>query len=66
MAKLITNPNLERPDEFYEALLDAHRDLSDNESRAFNARLILILANQIGDAEALYGALALARCNGKD
>ena len=61
MANLTTELNLDRPDEFYEALLEAHRGLSDNESRALNARLILILANQIGDAATLDGALALAR-----
>ena len=66
MAKVITDPNLEHPDEFYEALLEAHRDLSDDDSRALNARLILLLANQIGDTEALNGALALARGDGKD
>jgi len=61
MVNLITELNLDCPDEFYEALLDAHRDLSDDESRELNARLILILANQIGDSATLHRALALAR-----
>ncbi len=49
------------PDGFYEALLDAHQSLSDEESVAFNARLILILANQLGDAELLSQCLQLAK-----
>lgn len=40
-------------DGFYEHLLDAHKDLSTAQSEAFNARLILLLANQIGDAAVL-------------
>ena len=48
-------------DDFYEALIDAHRDLSDEQSEALNARLILLLANQVGDIAVLREALALAR-----
>jgi hypothetical protein len=48
-------------DDFYEALIDAHRDLSDEQSEALNARLILLLANHIGDIAVLKEALALAR-----
>ena len=48
-------------DDFYEALIDAHRDLSDEQSEALNARLILLLANQIGDIGLLREALTLAR-----
>ncbi|ANB33392.1 DUF2783 domain-containing protein [Rhodovulum sulfidophilum] len=59
--KLITDPNLPDPDGFYAELLAAHRGLSDPESQALNARLILILANHVGDREALTEALALAR-----
>ena len=44
-----------------EALIDAHRDLSDAQSQALNARLILLLANHIGDLEVLREALAAAR-----
>ncbi|MGO4307354.1 DUF2783 domain-containing protein [Cupriavidus sp. RAF12] len=58
---LITTPNLARPDDFYEALIDMHRDLDDAESQAVNARLILLLANHIGDHETLVQAMALAR-----
>jgi hypothetical protein len=48
-------------DDFYEALIDAHRDLSDEESERLNARLILLLSNHIGDIAVLKEALALAR-----
>ncbi|NSX03099.1 DUF2783 domain-containing protein [Cupriavidus gilardii] len=58
---LTTEPNLARPDDFYEALIDMHRDLDDAQSQAANARLILLLANHIGDHETLLSALRLAR-----
>ncbi|ALD92368.1 DUF2783 domain-containing protein [Cupriavidus gilardii] len=58
---LTTEPNLARPDDFYEALIDMHRELDDAQSQATNARLILLLANHIGDHETLMSALRLAR-----
>ena len=58
---LITTPNMAAPDDFYEALIDAHRDLSDEQSQALNARLVLLLANHIGDLAVLKEALAAAR-----
>lgn len=54
---LITTPNLTPADEFYETLLAAHEDLSQEQSVAFNARLILVLANHIGDLTVLSEAL---------
>ncbi|MFA7292906.1 MAG: DUF2783 domain-containing protein [Rhodocyclaceae bacterium] len=48
-------------DDFYEMLIDAHRDLSDEQSAMLNAKLILLLANQIGDLSVLRAALAQAR-----
>lgn len=48
-------------DDFYEMLLAAHRGLSDEQSEMLNARLILLLANQIGDIGTLREALAAAR-----
>ena len=54
-------PNLADPDGFYEALIEAHEGLSDAESEALNARLILILANQVGDIEVLKAALEAAK-----
>ena len=44
-----TEPTLKNPDDFYEQLLDAHRGLSAEQSAQLNARLILLLANQVGD-----------------
>jgi hypothetical protein len=58
---LITDPRIAAPDDFYQALIDTHRDLSDEESQALNARLVLLLANHIGDMGVLREALALAR-----
>lgn len=52
---------LSDPDGFYEALLDAHEGLSHDASAALNARLILVLANQIGDQALLVQCLALAK-----
>ena len=48
-------------DDFYEALIETHRDLSDEQSQLLNAKLILLLANHIGDISVLREALALAR-----
>lgn len=53
-------PNIPDPDGFYQELLDAHRDLSKAESDAFNARLILVLANHVGDPDVLRAALKAA------
>jgi hypothetical protein len=54
-------PNLEAPDAFYEALIEAHRDLTPEQSHRLNARLILLLANQIGELAVLREALIRAR-----
>lgn len=59
--KLVVDVNLDRGDDFYERLIDAHRGLSEEESRQLNARLVLILANQIGEFDVLAEALELAR-----
>lgn len=48
-------------DDFYEALIDAHRDLSDEQSAMVNAKLVLLLANHIGDISVLREALRIAR-----
>ena len=60
MATLITEPNFTDPDAFYAALTDIHRDLEPEESERVNARLILLLANHIGDQEALLEAMRIA------
>ena len=58
---LITEPHLDAPDDFYEALIDTHRDLSTEQSHALNARLVLLLANHIGQLDVLKQALQAAR-----
>jgi len=58
---LITDAHLEAPDDFYEALIEAHQGLSTDQSHALNARLVLLLANHIGAMAVLREALAAAR-----
>jgi hypothetical protein len=58
---LNTEVNLAAPDDFYQELIDAHRDLSEAQSELLNARLILLLANHVGDLAVLREALAAAR-----
>jgi Protein of unknown function (DUF2783) len=58
---LITTPNLAAPDDFYEALIEAHQGLSTAESHALNARLVLLLCNHIGSLDVLKQALQAAR-----
>lgn len=48
-------------DDFYEALIETHRDLSDEESAMVNAKLVLLLANHIGDIGVLRQAMEIAR-----
>jgi hypothetical protein len=57
---LTLTPNIPDPDGFYAALLAAHKPLTQAQSEAFNARLILILANHIGDRAVLDQALKAA------
>ena len=61
MAALDTEPNIAAPDDFYEELIALHRDLTDAQSALVNAKLILLLANHIGDASVLRAAMAAAR-----
>jgi GTP1/Obg family GTP-binding protein len=58
---LDTAPNLAAPDDFYQELIDLHRGLSDAESALVNAKLVLLLANHIGDMTVLREAMAAAR-----
>ena len=58
---LTTMPNIPDPDGFYAELIGAHDGLTEAESHAFNARLILLLANHVGDRQVLSAALAEAR-----
>ena len=63
---LVTTPNLAAPDDFYEALIDAHRDLAASQSHELNAKLVLLLANHIGSLEVLQEALSAARASTMD
>ena len=58
---LTLTPNIPDPDGFYDDLIAAHAGLSDAESAALNARLILLLANHIGERQVLRQALEAAR-----
>ena len=53
--------NIAAPDEIYTAIVSAHQGLSDEQCRAFDARLILLLANHVGDEAVIREALAAAR-----
>ncbi|MGI9355985.1 MAG: DUF2783 domain-containing protein [Rhizobiaceae bacterium] len=61
MAQLNLSPNLQNSDDFYAALLEAHDGLDEPAMHALNARLILILANHIGNNNVLEQALQAAR-----
>jgi hypothetical protein len=58
------DPNIPDPDGFYAALVAAHEGLTDAESAAINARLIFLLANQIGDQQVLLECVAAAAARG--
>ena len=58
---LSTSSNFARPDDALRAVVEAHRGLSDEQSADFDAALVLILANHIGDIEVLREAITLAK-----
>jgi hypothetical protein len=58
---LNTESNISSPDDFYQELIDLHRDLTDEQSALVNAKLVLLLANHIGDMDLLRAAMAAAR-----
>ncbi|MGT2439951.1 DUF2783 domain-containing protein [Bradyrhizobium betae] len=58
---LSTNSNFARPDDAFRAIVEAHRGLTDEQSADFDAALVLILANHIGDLDVLREAIGLAR-----
>ncbi len=60
MTQLRTEPRIPDPDRFYAAMLDAHRNLDPASSRKLDAKLIILLANHIGDMAVLEEALAIA------
>jgi len=59
--RLNVEPNLPAPDDFYEALIETHRELTAEQSALVNAKLILLLANHIGDPDVLREAMRRAR-----
>ena len=61
MTHLLTEPRITDPDGFYAALMAAHEGLDAAQSRKLDAKLVLLLANHIGDAAVLMEALAIAR-----
>ena len=61
MSNLIQSPNLLDHDGFYAELLSAHEGLTNAQSQALNAQLVLVLANHIGDNQILTAAIQLAR-----
>lgn len=56
-------PHIAEHDAFYEELIHAQRDLQDEQAEMFLAKLVLILANHVGDRAVLSEAIALARAN---
>jgi hypothetical protein len=61
MSDLILTPNINGVDDFYAELLATHEGLSDEDSNALNARLLLILANHVGDRDVLSAAMKAAK-----
>jgi len=61
MATLNIEPNITQSDDFYEALIESHRDLDAAQSQMVNAKLVLLLANHIGELDVLREALRRAR-----
>jgi Protein of unknown function (DUF2783) len=58
---LSTSSNFARPDDAFRAIVEAHRGLSEEQSADFDAALVLILANHIGDIDVLQEAIVLAK-----
>ena len=63
LVSLKRDPNLVDADGLYAAIIDAHNGLSPDESVALNARLVLVLANHIGDTNVILQAIATARAS---
>lgn len=61
MSKLMTDSRFPNPDAAYVTLVEARRGLAEHDAAALDARLVLILANHIGDLDVLNEAIALAK-----
>jgi len=59
--QLNTEPNIDQPDDFYEELINSQRDLDESQVRFMNAKLVLLLANHIGDLAIIREALVAAQ-----
>lgn len=59
--QLNTEPNIDQPDDFYEVLINSQRDLDESQVRFMNAKLVLLLANHIGDLAIIREALEAAQ-----
>ena len=59
-SKLITEPQIDRPDDFYQKLIDLYRDMDEEQSRLASSKLILLLSNHIGDTAVLNEAFEIA------
>ncbi len=60
MASMRSDPNIPDPDGFYAALIAAHQGLTDAQSAELNAKLVFLLANQLGDQQALLECIEAA------
>ena len=60
---MLIDPNIPDPDGLYAALVAAHEGLTDAASAALNARLVFMLANQVGDQQVLLDCIAAARAD---
>lgn len=63
--RLQTKPQIEDPDDFYARLIELHEGLSSDQSASLNCKLILLMANHIGDREVLLEALDVVRNTGR-
>ena len=61
MARLCTTPNIANPDDLYERLIGLYEGLDDQQSAVVNAKLIMLLANHVGDERVIDEAIAMAR-----
>lgn len=52
--------NITKPDDFYEELINSQRDMSDDEAQLMNSKLILLMANHIGDRNIISEAITAA------
>ena len=57
--KLHTDPRIKDPDDFYYRLIALHAGLSTEQSNDLNCKLILLMANHIGEREALDNLLEI-------